>query len=78
MIVVALALAENAIDAKSYKPHAILKSHKGLTVEVNNTDAEGRLCLADAMSYVQQEYSPSTLIDVATLTGACVGKMLKH
>jgi len=48
-----LVLAENAIDAKSYKPSDILQSLKGLTVEIGNTDAEGRLCLADAMTYIQ-------------------------
>ena len=68
----AIALAENAIDSNSYKPHAILRSHKGLTVEVGNTDAEGRLCLADAMSYVGEKHKPHTMIDAATLTGACV------
>jgi leucyl aminopeptidase len=47
-----LALAENAIDSKSYKPSDILESKKGLTVEIGNTDAEGRLCMADAMTFV--------------------------
>ncbi|RLN59300.1 hypothetical protein BBJ29_009105 [Phytophthora kernoviae] len=71
-IVCALALAENAIGSKAVKPNTIVKSHKGITVENNNTDAEGRLVLADAMSYVQKEYSPKKVIDVATLTGACL------
>ncbi|OQR93471.1 cytosol aminopeptidase [Achlya hypogyna] len=71
-VVAVLALAENAIGAKAAKPHTIVKSHKGLTVEVNNTDAEGRLVLADALSYVQQKYAPQTVVDVATLTGACI------
>lgn len=47
-----LALAENAIGSKAYKPSDILTSLKGYTVEIGNTDAEGRLCLADAMTYV--------------------------
>ncbi len=64
-----LALAENSIDSAAYKPHAVLRSLKGDTVEVKNTDAEGRLMLADAMWFAQQKYSPHTLIDVATLTG---------
>ena len=71
-IVAALAMAENSIDAKAMKPHAIIKSYKGTFVEVNNTDAEGRLVLGDAISYVQEKYKPNTVIDVATLTGACV------
>lgn len=72
-LVCALALAENAIGSRSTKPHTILKSHNGMTVENNNTDAEGRLVLADTLSYVQQQYKPKTVIDVATLTGACMG-----
>ncbi len=71
-IVGILALAENAIDANSYKPHAIISSLKGLSVEVNNTDAEGRLCLADALTWVQRQDKPHTIVDFATLTGACV------
>lgn len=46
-----LAMAENAIGSRAYKPSEILKSHRGLTVEVNNTDAEGRLVLADCISW---------------------------
>ena len=57
-IVFAVGLAENAIDAKSYKPGDIIKSMKGLTVEIGNTDAEGRLVLADTMTYVQREFNP--------------------
>jgi leucyl aminopeptidase len=51
-IVFAVGLAENAIDSKSYKPMDIIHSRKGLTVEVGNTDAEGRLVLADTLTYV--------------------------
>jgi leucyl aminopeptidase len=50
-VVFVCAIAENAIDAEAYKPGDILKSLKGLTVEVGNTDAEGRLVLADAITY---------------------------
>lgn len=71
-LTVVLALAENSVDRLSYKPSDIIKSLKGLTVEIGNTDAEGRLCLADALTYVQQHYKPHTIIDMATLTGACV------
>lgn len=71
-IIFTVGLAENAIDAKSYKPGDIIKSMKGLTVEIGNTDAEGRLVLADCFTYVQQEFKPKTMIDLATLTGACM------
>eukprot|EP00042_Codosiga_hollandica_P057325 m.846185 g.846185 ORF g.846185 m.846185 type:complete len:515 (-) comp59556_c0_seq9:90-1634(-) len=71
-VVFVLALAENCIGSRAYKPHAIIKSHKGLTVEIGNTDAEGRLALADALSFTQAKYKPHTVIDLATLTGACV------
>lgn len=71
-LICTLALAENAIGSKSYKPLDIIKSLKGKTVEIGNTDAEGRLCLADALTYTQLNYKPSTIIDLATLTGACV------
>ena len=71
-VVAVLAVAENAIDANAFKPHNILRSHKGLTVEIKNTDAEGRLVLADALSFAQQRVSPHTIIDLATLTGACI------
>jgi len=71
-IVFAVGLAENAIDATSYKPGDIIKSMKGLTVEIGNTDAEGRLVLADTFTYVQKEFKPKKLIDLATLTGACM------
>ena len=71
-IVFALGIAENAISSRSYKPGDILKSMKGLTVEIGNTDAEGRLVLADTFTYVQREFKPTELIDLATLTGACM------
>ena len=71
-VVFALGVAENATGSKSYKPNDIIKSMKGLTVEIGNTDAEGRLVLADTFTYVQQEYKPKELIDLATLTGACM------
>lgn len=60
---------ENAISADSLRPGDILTSRKGLTVEVNNTDAEGRLVLADALDYASEE-PEATLISMATLTGA--------
>lgn len=71
-IVAALAVAENAVGPNSYKPGDVFKSHAGKTVEISNTDAEGRLVLADAFSYIQEKYHPNRLIDLATLTGAIV------
>jgi leucyl aminopeptidase len=60
---------ENAISANAFRPGDILASRKGLTVEVNNTDAEGRLVLADALALAAEE-APDLLISMATLTGA--------
>ena len=68
-------LVENMPDGKAIKPGDVVTSHKGLTVENLNTDAEGRLVLADILSYVQQEYQPTTIIDLATLTGAIVATL---
>ncbi len=65
-------LAENMISSKAYRPSDIIKAMNGKTVEVLNTDAEGRLILADALSYATEKYKGSSLIDVATLTGATV------
>ena len=60
---------ENSVSADAFRPGDILQSHKGLTVEIGNTDAEGRLVLADAMSLADEE-EPDLMIDMATLTGA--------
>ncbi len=65
-------MAENAIDALAYKPGDVIRGYSGKTVEIGNTDAEGRLVLADAFSYIIKNYKPARLIDIATLTGACV------
>lgn len=65
-------LTENGIGSKSYKLGDVYTSYSGKTVEINNTDAEGRLILADAMSYAAKHLNPSCIIDLATLTGACV------
>jgi leucyl aminopeptidase len=69
-VVFVAAIAENAVDSKSYKPGDIIKSLKGLTVEVGNTDAEGRLVLADALTYTCRHYKPKRIIDIASLTGS--------
>ena len=67
-----LGIAENAIGPDAYKPGDVIRGYSGKTVEVLNTDAEGRLVLADAISYVVKNYKPARIIDIATLTGACV------
>jgi leucyl aminopeptidase len=61
---------ENAVSGAAFRPQDILTSRNGLTVEVNNTDAEGRLVLADALAYACEGKSPDCLISMATLTGA--------
>ena len=66
-----LGAAENMIGGNAYKPDDVLFSREGVTIEVKNTDAEGRLVLADCLSYAQ-DLKPDVLIDFATLTGACV------
>ncbi|MDP4000995.1 MAG: leucyl aminopeptidase [bacterium] len=63
---------ENLLSGKAVKPGDILKSHSGKTVEVINTDAEGRLILADAISFAKKYYDPKLIVDYATLTGAVV------
>ncbi len=64
--------AENMVGPDSYKPDDILKAKNGKTIEVRNTDAEGRLVLADTLCYVQEKIKPDYIVDLATLTGACV------
>ena len=63
---------ENMPDADAYRPGDIIKLFSGKTAEILNTDAEGRLILADALSYGEKHYSPKAIIDFATLTGACI------
>ena len=70
-VVGALACAENMPSGDATRPGDIVKAMNGKSVEIMNTDAEGRLVLADTLCYVQR-YNPSAIIDVATLTGACV------
>ena len=64
--------AENAISEEAYRPDDILTSLSGKTIEIITTDAEGRLVLADGLTYAQKEYKPRALIDLATLTGGIV------
>ncbi|MEO5625130.1 MAG: leucyl aminopeptidase [Dokdonella sp.] len=68
---------ENMPDGNAYRPSDILTSMSGITIEVLNTDAEGRLILCDALTYVQK-FDPEVIIDAATLTGACVVALGKH
>ena len=63
---------ENMPSSTSYRPGDIIKMYNGKTVEVLNTDAEGRLILADALSFGIASYNPKAVIDLATLTGACI------
>ena len=72
-----LAGCENMPDANAYRPGDILTTMSGQTVEVLNTDAEGRLVLCDALTYVER-FDPETVVDVATLTGACIIALGKH
>lgn len=72
-IIAVVSAAYNAIGSNAYIPGDIYKSYNGKTVEIKNTDAEGRLVLADAISYTIKKHKPSQIIDLATLTGAiCV------
>lgn len=66
------ALAHNAIGGKAYFPGDVYTAYNKKTVEINNTDAEGRLVLADAISYCIDVYKPSRVIDLATLTGGII------
>lgn len=65
-----VAWVENSISSDSYRPSDVIESYKGLTVEIGNTDAEGRLILADCMSYAQFKHKTNKLVELSTLTGA--------
>jgi leucyl aminopeptidase len=71
-VVSAVALVENMPGGAAQRPGDIVKSYSGKTIEVLNTDAEGRLILADAIYYIDEQYSPELIVDLATLTGAIV------
>jgi len=71
-IIGAIPIVENMPSGQATRPGDIVRSYAGKTVEIGNTDAEGRLILIDAISYVIKRYRPQLLIDLATLTGACV------
>jgi leucyl aminopeptidase len=65
-------IAENSVDAHAYRPGDIIRMYNGKSVDISNTDAEGRLILADAMAYACEKFKPDVLIDLATLTGGVV------
>lgn len=71
-VIAIVAAAENLVSSNAYKPSDIITAYNGKTVEITNTDAEGRLVLADAISYGIEKFKPQAVIDLATLTGACM------
>jgi leucyl aminopeptidase len=77
-LVAVVAAAENMPDGRASRPGDIVTTLSGQTVEILNTDAEGRLVLCDALTWVQQKHKPHTVIDIATLTGACVVALGSH
>lgn len=72
-VVVVVPMTENSIGSNGYRPGDVIGSLAGLSIEVQNTDAEGRLVLADGVTYAIQTYAPARVVDVATLTGAILG-----
>jgi leucyl aminopeptidase len=66
------ACAENLVSGRAYKLGDVLRAMDGTTVEINNTDAEGRLTLGDAITFARQKVKPDEILDFATLTGACI------
>jgi len=77
-LVALIPAVENMPSGSSYKPLDVLEMYNGLRVEVGNTDAEGRLIMADALAYAAEKYKPKALIDLATLTGAAVIALGNH
>ena len=69
---------DNSVDAKSVKPSDVIESYSGKTIEIIDTDAEGRLILADGIAYILRHYQPEVLIDLATLTGSTVRTLGYH
>ena len=65
-----IGLVENMVSSTAYKPGDVITSMSGQTIEIDNTDAEGRVVLADCLWYTQKTYKPKTMINLATLTGA--------
>ncbi|HNV46883.1 MAG TPA: leucyl aminopeptidase [Spirochaetota bacterium] len=71
-VVAVVPLCENMLSSNSFRPGDVYRAYNGKTVEIGNTDAEGRLILADALAYTEERFTPSYIIDAATLTGACL------
>ena len=71
-VIGAVGLVENMPDGNAQRPGDIVKSLSGQTIEVLNTDAEGRLVLADVLWYIKEKFKPKLMIDLATLTGAII------
>jgi leucyl aminopeptidase len=76
-VIAVVPAVENMPDGNSYRPSDVLTAMSGTTIEVGNTDAEGRLILCDALTYARR-FEPAAMVDVATLTGACVIALGKH
>jgi leucyl aminopeptidase len=70
--------SENLLSGRATKPGDVIRTRRGKTVEVINTDAEGRLILADALAYTVDRFKPAAVVDLATLTGACVIALGHH
>ena len=68
----AVGLVENMVSGNAQRPGDIVKSYSGKTIEVLNTDAEGRLVLADALTFTEEKFKPKLMVDLATLTGAII------
>ncbi len=71
-ITAVIASAENMPSSNAYRPDDIIKTYSGKTIEIGNTDAEGRVVLCDALAFTEKNIKPDQIIDLATLTGACV------
>lgn len=68
-------VAENSVDALSYRPGDVISSYSGKSIEIIDTDAEGRVVLADGLAYIVKNYNPTYLLDLATLTGNCIAAL---
>jgi leucyl aminopeptidase len=77
-VIGAIGLVENMPDGRAQRPGDIVETLSGQTVEIINTDAEGRLVLGDLLWYVQEQYKPKFMIDLATLTGAVLVALGQH
>ena len=71
-LIAAVPVTDNSVDSLSIKPSDVIESYSGKTIEVIDTDAEGRLILADGLAYLVKHHQPDVLLDLATLTGSCI------